>query len=111
MGGTSTDVSLVENGILKLSSMTKIDGLPIKTPVVDISTVGAGGGSISWIDDGGLLRVGPQSAGADPGPACYRNNGPVTLTDCNLILGRIFKEDFPNFFGKNKKSSISKNVK
>ena len=95
MGGTSTDVSVVDNGVLQLSSMTKIDSLPIKTPVVDISTVGAGGGSISWMDDGGLLRVGPQSAGAKPGPACYGKGGTFpTITDAHLIRGTIRAEAF-----------------
>jgi N-methylhydantoinase A len=72
MGGTSTDVALVADGTPRLASQTEIDGLPVRTPVIDIATVGAGGGSIAWIDDGDMLRVGPQSAGADPGPASYR---------------------------------------
>ena len=71
MGGTSTDVCLVQDGRPSLASESEIDGLPIRTPVLDIVSVGAGGGSIAWVDDGGMLRVGPQSAGADPGPACY----------------------------------------
>ena len=90
MGGTSTDVSLIADGVPDLASMTKIDGLPVKTPVIDIVTVGAGGGSIGWIDDGGLLRVGPQSAGADPGPACYGRGGELpTVTDAHLIRGSV----------------------
>ena len=68
MGGTSTDVALIADGQPELASMTRIDGLPVKTPVIDIVTVGAGGGSIAWADDGGLLRAGPSSAGAMPGP-------------------------------------------
>ena len=75
--------------------MTKIDGLPVKTPVIDIVTVGAGGGSIGWIDDGGLLRVGPQSAGADPGPACYGRGGELpTVTDAHLIRGSVRANSF-----------------
>ena len=75
MGGTSTDVCLVQDGRPSLASESEIDGLPIRTPVLDIVSVGAGGGSIAWVDDGGMLRVGPQSAGADPGPACYGKGG------------------------------------
>jgi len=90
MGGTSTDVSLVADGTPVLAPMTTIDGLPVKTPVVDIVTVGAGGGSIAWVDDGGLLRAGPQSAGADPGPACYGRGGKEpTVTDAHLIRGTL----------------------
>ncbi|NDG49046.1 MAG: hydantoinase/oxoprolinase family protein, partial [Rhodospirillales bacterium] len=70
MGGTSTDVSLVQDGEAALAAETEVDGLPIRTPVLDIVTVGAGGGSLVWIDDGNMLRVGPRSAGAEPGPAC-----------------------------------------
>ena len=95
MGGTSTDVSLVVDGEAQLASMTKIDGLPVKTPVIDIVTVGAGGGSIVWRDDGGLLRVGPESAGADPGPACYDRGGErPTMTDAHLIRGTLQAESF-----------------
>ena len=74
MGGTSTDVSLCDNGI-SLTTESTISGLPIKVPLIDIHTVGAGGGSIATVDTGGALRVGPESAGADPGPICYGNNG------------------------------------
>ena len=70
MGGTSTDVSLLDGG-LSMSLETVVSGIPVKTPMLDIHTVGAGGGSLAWLDAGGALRVGPQSAGADPGPACY----------------------------------------
>ena len=95
MGGTSTDVCLVRDGQPDLAAATEIDGLPVKTPVIDIATVGAGGGSIVWIDDGGLLRVGPESAGADPGPACYGRDGQrPTITDCHLIRGTIRAETF-----------------
>jgi len=90
MGGTSTDVCLVSGGTPSLSAETEVDGLPIRTPVLDIVSVGAGGGSIVWVDDGGLLRVGPRSAGADPGPACYgRGGADPTVTDAHLIRGTI----------------------
>ena len=95
MGGTSTDVSLVLNGESKLAPMTMIDGLPVKTPVIDIATVGAGGGSIAWNDDGGLMRVGPRSAGASPGPACYGRGGTEpTVTDAHLIRGTLQADSF-----------------
>jgi N-methylhydantoinase A len=95
MGGTSTDVSLIADGQPELAAMTKIDGLPVKTPVVDIVTVGAGGGSIAWADDGGLLRAGPRSAGATPGPACYGRGGELpTITDAHLIRGTLRSDTF-----------------
>ena len=94
MGGTSTDVSLCNNGI-SLTTESTISGLPIKVPLIDIHTVGAGGGSIASIDTGGALRVGPESAGANPGPICYGNNGEdITVTDANLFLGRIAATQF-----------------
>ena len=94
MGGTSTDVSLCDNGI-SLTTESTISGLPIKVPLIDIHTVGAGGGSIATVDTGGALRVGPESAGADPGPICYGNNGEdITVTDANLFLGRIAATQF-----------------
>ena len=94
MGGTSTDVSLCNNGI-SLTTESTISGLPIKVPLIDIHTVGAGGGSIATVDTGGALRVGPESAGADPGPICYGNNGAdITVTDANLFLGRIAATQF-----------------
>ena len=90
MGGTSTDVCLVQDGRPSLASESEIDGLPIRTPVLDIVSVGAGGGSIAWVDDGGMLRVGPQSAGADPGPACYGKGGTEpTTTDAHIVIGTI----------------------
>jgi len=93
MGGTSTDVSLVE-GPLAYRAETSIDGLPVRVPALDIHTVGAGGGSLARLDAGGALRVGPESAGADPGPACYgRGTGP-TVTDANLVLGRLVETEF-----------------
>ena len=95
MGGTSTDVSLVSGGEPELAAQTEIDGLPVRTPVIDIVTVGAGGGSIAWLDDGGLLRVGPQSAGATPGPASYGRGGDLpTVTDAHLIRGTLQAQSF-----------------
>ncbi len=93
MGGTSTDVSLCP-GELSFTRDYKIEGYPINLPVIDVHTVGAGGGSIAWVDKGGLLRVGPQSAGADPGPVCYGKGTAITVTDANLLLGRLRPERF-----------------
>jgi len=93
MGGTSTDVSLVD-GELRHRNETTIDGLPIRVPAIDIHTVGAGGGSLARIDAGGALRVGPESAGADPGPACYGRGTSATVTDANLVLGRLVETEF-----------------
>jgi N-methylhydantoinase A len=90
MGGTSTDVCLVVDGVAERSSERVVAGLPIRLPTVDIHTVGAGGGSIARVDAGGAVRVGPESAGADPGPACYGLGGTdPTVTDANLLLGRL----------------------
>ena len=95
MGGTSTDVSLVVDGEAAMAPETEIDGLPIRTPVLDIVSVGAGGGSLVWIDDGGMLRVGPRSAGAMPGPACYGRGGTEpTVTDAHLVRGTIRADAF-----------------
>ena len=89
MGGTSTDVALID-GDITLTSESEIAGYPVATPMVDLHTIGAGGGSIAWLDEGGMLQVGPQSAGADPGPACYANGGThPTVTDANLLLGYL----------------------
>jgi N-methylhydantoinase A len=88
MGGTSTDVSLAD-GPARETTEAVVDGFPIRVPMLDIHTVGAGGGSIARIDAGGLLRVGPQSAGADPGPACYGVGKEATVTDAHVVLGRI----------------------
>ncbi|RPI24661.1 MAG: hydantoinase/oxoprolinase family protein, partial [Chloroflexota bacterium] len=96
MGGTSTDVSLVY-GDARVTTESVVGGYPIRIPVLDIHTIGAGGGSIASVDLGGALRVGPESAGADPGPACYgRGDGPglPTVTDANLVLGRLAAEHF-----------------
>jgi N-methylhydantoinase A/oxoprolinase/acetone carboxylase beta subunit len=90
MGGTSTDVCLISGGHVARSNERLVGGLPIHLPTVDVHTVGAGGGSIVWRDAGGALRVGPQSAGANPGPASYGRGGTeATVTDANLLLGRL----------------------
>jgi N-methylhydantoinase A len=90
MGGTSTDVCLVREGHPEVSTSSEIAGLPFRTPAVGIHTVGAGGGSIAWVDTGGALRVGPHSAGADPGPACYGLGGEEpTVTDAHCALGHL----------------------
>jgi len=90
MGGTSSDVSLVRDGEAERTTETSIDGIPIRTPMVDVNTIGSGGGSIAWVDSGGALRVGPRSAGADPGPACYGQGGEEpTVTDANVLLGYV----------------------
>lgn len=91
MGGTSSDVALIENGVPKVSSELELEyGMPLHVPMVDVHTVGAGGGSIARVQAGGLLRVGPDSAGARPGPICYGRGGELpTLTDANLVLGRL----------------------
>ncbi len=93
MGGTTTDVSLCV-GDVRVTTEGSVGGLPVRVPMMDIHTVGAGGGSIAYLDAGGALRVGPQSAGADPGPVCYGKGEQVTVTDANLILGRIDPERF-----------------
>jgi N-methylhydantoinase A len=93
MGGTSTDVSLVE-GTITTASDAQVAGLPISVPMLDIHTVGAGGGSLARFDAGGVLRVGPESAGADPGPICYGRGTQPTVTDANLILGRLQPTQF-----------------
>jgi N-methylhydantoinase A len=93
MGGTSTDVSLVSGGQPTLTFEREIGGIPLRVPGLDIHTIGAGGGSVAWRDSGGALRVGPESAGAHPGPACYgRGGSAATVTDANLLLGRLAPE-------------------
>ncbi len=96
MGGTSCDIAVVSGGERRLAGGYEVEfGLPLAIPAIEVSTIGAGGGSIAWIDGGGFLRVGPQSAGADPGPAAYGRGGEQpTVTDANLVLGRID----PDFF-------------
>lgn len=94
VGGTSFDVSLVANGQSMLAPQTSIDfGMVVRTPMIEIATIGAGGGSIAWVDKGGLLNIGPESAGSDPGPVAYaRGNTRPTVTDANVVLGRIDPE-------------------
>jgi N-methylhydantoinase A/oxoprolinase/acetone carboxylase beta subunit len=93
MGGTSTDVSLIDDAIATTTD-SKVGDFPVRLPVIDIHTVGAGGGSIAHVDSGGALRVGPQSAGAVPGPVCYGTGTELTVTDANLLLGRLDPEFF-----------------
>jgi N-methylhydantoinase A len=93
MGGTSTDVSLID-GTRQITTEAVVSGHPIHLPMLDIHTIGAGGGSIARIDPGGALRVGPESTGADPGPACYGKGDIPTITDANVVLGRLAPEMF-----------------
>ena len=94
MGGTSFDVALVSGGEAALALQTSLDyGLVVRSPMIEITTIGAGGGSIAWVDRGGFLQIGPESAGSDPGPVCYgQGNDRPTVTDANLVLGRINAE-------------------
>lgn len=95
MGGTSCDVSLVQNGDPVVSTEVTVGDYPVSVPMVDVHTIGSGGGSIAWVDAGGALRVGPKSAGADPGPICYGRGGRLpTVTDAHLLLGRLDPERF-----------------
>src|SRR5262249_2001708 len=93
MGGTSTDVALCQ-GAVNVTHESQVDGMPVGVQMMDIHTVGAGGGSIAHFDKGGALCVGPESAGADPGPICYGKGEQLTVTDANVILGRLL----PRFF-------------
>ena len=93
IGGTSTDISLVIDGNFESSDEKTISGYPVRIPSIDISTIGAGGGSIAWVDNGGILKVGPQSAGSNPGPACYDQGGESpTITDARVVLGHLNNE-------------------
>ena len=92
MGGTSTDVSLMDSSGPRTTKEAKVSEVPISVPMLDIHTVGAGGGSLAWFDRGGALHVGPASAGADPGPVCYGRGEQPTVTDANLLLGRLDPE-------------------
>ncbi len=95
MGGTSFDIGLIEDGISKITTEGAFQDLPVKIPIIDLHIIGAGGGSIAWLDPGGALNVGPRSAGADPGPACYGRDGDQpTVTDANLVLGRLNPDYF-----------------
>lgn len=108
MGGTSTDVSHYD-GNFERSYETIVAGVRVRTPMMNIHTVAAGGGSILSYD-GSRFRVGPDSAGADPGPSCYRKGGPLTVTDCNLLLGYLNAEYFPNVFGENADQPIDRTI-
>ena len=108
MGGTSTDVSHY-NGMFERTFATEIAGVRLSAPMLSIHTVAAGGGSILNFD-GARYRVGPDSAGSFPGPACYRNGGPLTVTDCNLILGKIQPEFFPQVFGPNGDQPLDRDI-
>ena len=94
MGGTSCDVGLIQGGIPEVSAELELEyGMPIHVPMVDVHSIGAGGGSIAFINDAGMLQVGPESAGASPGPICYGRGGTrPTITDANLVLGRLNPE-------------------
>jgi 5-oxoprolinase (ATP-hydrolysing) len=108
MGGTSTDVSRFD-GHLDHTFSSSISGVSIQAPQLDINTVAAGGGSIlSWRN--GLFNVGPESASAHPGPACYRKGGPLTVTDANLFLGRLLPEYFPKIFGPNEDQPLDRDI-
>ena len=89
MGGTSTDVALCDREGMRLTNESIVAGVPVAIPMMDIHTVGAGGGSIARVDEGGSLRVGPESAGADPGPACYGRSLLPTVTDAHVVLGHF----------------------
>src|SRR5678815_3665607 len=95
MGGTSCDVALIKDGEPLLSSRGKIEGRDLAVPMLDINTVSAGGGTVATVDRFGALKVGPHSAGAVPGPACYGRGGEApTITDCNLLLGYLGEDNF-----------------
>jgi len=97
IGGTSADISVIQNGELRIKNLrdTEVAGLPVLAPMIDIDAIGAGGGSIAYLDPGGAFRVGPRSAGAVPGPACYGNGGDEpTVTDAQVVLGRLDPEQF-----------------
>ena len=97
VGGTSTDVCLIESSVPLIAREREVAGYPVRFPMIDVHSVGAGGGSIAWIDDGGFLQVGPRSAGADPGPVCYARGGKEpTVTDANVLLGRLNPEALLN---------------
>ena len=90
VGGTSTDVCVIQNSSPSIAREREVAGYAVRFPMIDVHSIGAGGGSIAWIDDGGFLQVGPKSAGADPGPACYDRGGTQpTVTDVNVVLGRL----------------------
>ena len=95
MGGTSTDISLIHDGELRMTTDGEVAGHPVKLPMIEINTIGAGAGSIAWLDDRNGLHVGPHSAGADPGPAAYGRGGTEpTVADANIVLGRLHPDRF-----------------
>lgn len=95
MGGTSFDVGVIDRGEPRVAPESQFEGFPVKIPILDVQAIGAGGGSLAWIDEGGALNVGPESAGSEPGPACYGLSGEQpTVTDANLVLGRLNPEYF-----------------
>jgi len=94
IGGTSSDLALIQNHEPGMTSSAELGGFPVKVPTIEMHTIGAGGGSIAWVDKGGGIRVGPQSAGAVPGPACYGNGEEPTVTDANLIMGYLNPANF-----------------
>ena len=106
MGGTSTDVSLF-SGDFEYVNYTEIAGIRMRSPMIRIHTIAAGGGSVLSFDSG-RFQVGPDSAGANPGPACYRRGGPLTITDANLMLGKILPEFFPKIFGSSGNSALDR---
>ena len=108
MGGTSTDVAHY-NGVYERAFETQVAGVRMRAPIMLIHTVAAGGGSICFFD-GSRYRVGPESAGANPGPACYRRGGPLCVTDCNVMLGKLQPEHFPHVFGKNQDAPLDADV-
>ena len=108
MGGTSTDVCHY-NGEFERSFETEVAGARVRAPMMDIHTVAAGGGSILFFRDG-RFQVGPDSAVANPGPACYRRGGPLTVTDCNVMLGKLQASHFPRVFGPNADQPIDLSV-
>ncbi|MBL8545093.1 MAG: hydantoinase B/oxoprolinase family protein [Hyphomonadaceae bacterium] len=108
MGGTSTDVSHFA-GAYERTNESVVAGVRLSAPMLQVHTVAAGGGSICYFD-GMRLRVGPHSAGADPGPACYRRGGPLTITDCNVLLGRVRPEFFPAIFGPNANAQLDRDI-
>ena len=115
MGGTSTDIALIEKFQIKLTTNGEIGAFPIKIPMIEMYTIGAGGGSIAWIDMGGALKVGPESTGAVPGPACYGLGGEYpTVTDANLFLGILSPENFlggeKRIYIEKSKNAIQKNI-
>src|SRR5262250_1137874 len=95
MGGTTAKCAIVERGLVQTTDEYHVEGHPLRIPVINIKEVSAGGGTVAWIDAGGALALGPRSAGADPGPVCYRRGGTEpTVTDANLVLGRISPSRF-----------------